>query len=187
MDDSERTLLLDKIERLENTLMQRQDKGKTAEDYIREQRMYGDPPKDQYGHSHKLLFHPHQQPQSQMDLLPEDAILGGTESIKQLFLLQKDNEILNRFYDIGVRSKGVMAVFDSLFYSWWQQMRMTGTINFTERLLQSFIEPPFITYQGMGMLDKAKQSKGKGLNMREMIARARGMGGRGESGGGPYD
>ena len=187
MQDDERQLFLDRISKLEEQLSTKKPSTKTAEDYIRDRRRYGDVPRDQFAHSHKLLFHAHEPPLTQMDLLPEDAILGGTENGKQLFLLQKDNEILNRFYDMGTRSKGIMDVFNSLFYSWWQQMRMTGTINFTERILQSFIEPPFITYQGLNALEKHQAKKaGKGaFDIRSMIDRARNN--MGNSGGNTYE
>lgn len=132
---------------------------KTVEDYIQENRMYGDTPKDQFSHQFKLLFHPYKSPKTQMDLLPPDAILGVVQDSKTLILLQNDIGLLNRFFDMGKRSQGVMELFDSLFYSWWQQMRLTGALGGTERWLQSFMEPTGITYEGLSYMEKRKAKK----------------------------
>ncbi len=132
---------------------------KSVEDYIQEARMYGDVPKDQFGHQFKLLFHPQSSPKSQMDLLPPDAILGVVQDSKTLVLLQNDITLLNRFFDMGIRSDGILELFNSLYYSWWQQMRMTGALGGTERWLQSFLEPSGIQYEGLSFAEKQKAKK----------------------------
>ena len=132
---------------------------KTVEDYIQESRLYGDTPKDQFSHQFKLLYHPQAPPKTQMDLLPPDAILGIVQDSKTLVLLQNDISLLNRFFDMGTRSKGILDLFNSLFYSWWQQMRLTGALGGTERMLQSFLEPGPITYEGLSFFEKRKAEK----------------------------
>lgn len=160
-------------------------RNKTAEDYIREMRMYGDTPKDQFSHQFKLLFHVQEPPHSQMDLLPPDAILGGVKESKTLWLLQKDNEVLNRLYDMGLRSEGIMDLFDSLFYSWWQQCRMTGMLGFTERWLQSFLEPGATPFESFSFMEKrAAKKASKKFNIRDQL---RGITGRGEGEGRIYE
>lgn len=141
-------------------------KKKTVEEYIQESRMYGDTPKDQFSHQFKLLYHPLTPPKTQMDLLPADAILGVVQDSKTLILLQNDISLLNRFFDMGTRSLGIMEFFDSVFYAWWQQMRLTGALGGTERMLQSFMEPQPISYEGLSYFEKRKmekQQKQKGI------------------------
>jgi len=132
---------------------------KTVEDYIYEMKMYSDTPKDQFGHQFKILFHPQAPPKTQMDLLPPDAILGLIKDSKTLFLLQTDISIIHRFFDMGQRSQGVKELFDSLFYSWWQQMRLTGALGGTERWLQSFLEPIGVPYESFSFLEKRRARK----------------------------
>jgi len=161
MKDDERDAFLNEMKRLEGTRTEDKTKPKvmTAEEYVHEMRLYGDTPKDQFSHQFKLLFHPQSPPRSQMDLLPPDAILGLVKDSKTLMHLQKDNEILNRLFDMGNRNKGIMDLFDSLFYSWWQQMRMTGILGGNERWLQSFLEPRSVSYEGFTFWEKQKAKK----------------------------
>ena len=134
-------------------------KPKTIEDYIQESRMYGDIPKDQFGHQFKLLFHPQAAPKTQMDLLPPDALLGLIKDSKTLHYFQQEEFLLNRFFDMGQRSEGIMQLFDSLFYPWWQSLRMTGALGGTERWLQSFLEPTSVPYEGFSFLEKRQAKK----------------------------
>ena len=131
----------------------------TIEDYIKESRMYGDIPKDQFGHQFKLLFHPQAAPKTQMDLLPPDALLGLIKDSKTLHYFQQEEFLLNRFFDMGQRSEGIMQLFDSLFYPWWQSLRMTGALGGTERWLQSFLEPTSVPYEGFSFLEKRQAKK----------------------------
>jgi len=160
MEDAERKLLLDEITRLKKGMTtEPKDKTKTPEEYIADMRLYGDIPKDQYSHQFKLLYHPQSEPRNQMDLLPPDALLGLIKDSKSLLYLQNDNALLNRFFDMGLRDDGIMELFNSLFYSWWQQMRMTGILGGNERWLQSFLEPNSVPYEGFSFLEKRKAKK----------------------------
>jgi hypothetical protein len=134
-------------------------KPKTIEDYIHEARLYGDIPKDQFGHQFKLLFHPQTVPKTQMDLLPPDALLGIIKDSKTLYYFQQEEQLLNRFFDMGQRSPGIHELFDSLFYPWWQQLRMTGALGGTERWLQSFLEPTSVPYEGFSFAEKRQAKK----------------------------
>ena len=164
MDEEEKKLLLAEIDflRAKAEKAGNKEKGseiKSAEDYLDELRMFGDTPKDQFAHQFRLLFHPQAPPKTQMDLLPPDALLGLVKDSKTHLLLQNDNAILNRLYDMGTRNEGIMELFNSLFYSWWQQMRLTGTLGATERWLQSFLEPQSIPYEGFTYLEKRQAKK----------------------------
>jgi len=174
MEDTERRELLSEISKLKSSLDGKrvETKHKSAEEIIRDMRLYGDVPKDQYAHQFRLLFHPQSAPNSQMDLLPADALLGIVKDSKSLMFLQNDNAILNRLYDMGNRCGGVMDLFNSLFYSWWQQMRMTGILGGNERLLQSFNEPSAIPYEGFTFMEKrAAKKQAKKVNYQDIIKR----------------
>jgi len=162
MDDAERKHYLDEIKRLEKLQIQSAEKNikiKTPEQVVAEMRKFGDVPKDQFSHQYKLLYHPQSAPETQMDLLPPDALLGLVKDSKSLLFLQNDNALLNRFFDMGKREPGIMELFNSLFYSWWQQMRMTGILGGNERWLQSFLEPNHIAYEGFSFLEKRNAKK----------------------------
>jgi hypothetical protein len=142
---------------------------KTPEDIIKESRMFGDPPHDQFAHQNRLLWHQKYEPRNQMDLLPEDAILGTIKDNKTLILFQNDNILLNRFYDMGKRSQGIMDLFNSLFYSWWQGMRLTGALGGQERWFQSFETPGIMSGESFSFLEKRamkKKVKQQGLKNR---------------------
>lgn len=160
MDDARERDLLKEINRLQRGIDADKDpKIKSPEDYIADMRMYGDIPKDQFAHQFKLLWHPQSEPKTQMDLLPPDALLGLVKDSKSLLFLQNDNALINRFFDMGLRDSGVMELFNSLFYSWWQQMRMTGILGGNERWLQSFLEPDSQPYESFSFLEKRKAKK----------------------------
>jgi hypothetical protein len=151
----------------------KKEKPKTPEEIIRDSRMHGDPPHDQFAHQNRLLWHPKFEPKSQMDLLPEDALLGTIKDSKTLMLFQNDNVLLNRFYDIGERSKGVRLLFDSLFYGWWQGLRLTGALGGQERWFQSFETPFAMSGESFSFLEKhamKKKAKQQGLRSRLMGA-----------------
>jgi len=152
-------------------------KTKTIEDYIHDARMYGDVPKDQFGHQFKLLYHPQAKPKTQMELLPPDALLGLMKDSKTLSLYQTDIDLLNRFFDMGQRSKGVMDFFNNTYYSWWQQIRLTVTLGGTERWLQSFLEPVGVPYEGFSFAEKRQMKKmAKKRGIRDYMEQIRGIG-----------
>ncbi len=160
MDDKEKREILKEIERLNHLIgTDKKPKLKTPEEYIKDMSLYGDIPKDQFAHQFKLLWHQQTEPRTQMDLLPPDALLGLVKDSKTLLFLQNDNALINRFFDMGLRDEGVMELFNSLFYSWWQQMRMTGIMGGTERWLQSFLEPKQVPYEGFSFMEKRKAKK----------------------------
>ena len=182
MDSSDEILILKKrIAELEEKPI-----AKTPEEIIRDSQLYGDLSKDQFGHQDKLLWHHKSAPRNQMDLLPEDAILGTIKDSKTLVLFQNDNVLLNRFYDMGTRSEGIMCLFDSLFYSWWQGMRLTGALGGQERWFQSFETPGMMTGEAFSFIERRamkKKAKQQGLKNRLLGA----MGGGGEEEGKLYE
>lgn len=157
--DIDKNELLRQIKFLEAKLDKDSKERKTPEDLIQDIKLYGDVPQNLVSHQHKLLFHLQKPPKTQMDLLPPDALLGLVKDSKTLFLLQKDNEILNRFFDMGQRNEGIMDLFNSLYYSWWQQLRMTVTLGATERKLQSLLEPDTAPFESFSFLEKKKIQK----------------------------
>jgi len=174
-DDEELLLLRQQLDELQKTKKIQ----KSPEEIIRDSRLHGDPSHDQYAHMDKILWHPKFKPMTQMDLLPEDALLGTIKDSKTLMLLQNDNQLLNRFYDMGTRSPGIMLLFDSLYYGWWQGMRLTGALGGQERWLQSFETPMIMPGESFSYLEKRqlkKKAKQQGLRNRIMGAMNEGEG-----------
>jgi len=142
---------------------------KSPEEVIEDLRLFGDTPTDQYSHQYRLLFHPTREPKSQLDLLPPDALLGLVKDSKTLVYYQNDNVLINRFFDMGSRSEGIMKFFSSIYHSWWQSMRMTGALGGNERWLQSFLEPTSVPYEGFSFLEKRQAKKKKETNYQNII------------------
>jgi hypothetical protein len=154
-------------------IQQKKEKPKSPEEIIRDNRMFGDPPHDQFAHQNRLLWHSKFEPKTQMDLLPEDAILGTIKDSKTLMLFQNDNVLLNRFFDMGERSPGVKLFFNSLYYGWWQGLRMTGALGGQERWFQSFETPFAMSGESFTFMEKRamkKKAKQQGLRNRLMGA-----------------
>lgn len=157
-DDTQ--LLLKEIDYLKKRLSEvKSPLGEMRGDYIRQQKLYGDTPHDEFAQRHRLLFHPTAIPKNQTELLPPDALLGSIKDSKTLLLYQNDLSILHRFYDMGLRSDGVMDLFDSLYYPWYQNMRLTAALGGTERWLQAGLEPLSTPYESFSFWQKRQAKK----------------------------
>jgi hypothetical protein len=193
MTDEQVDLLNEKIVFLEKQLIQKDDKKTSMDDYLRELKLYGDTPKDQFSHQYKLLYHPSVEINTRskrVDLFNPDILLGNIKDSKTLYFFQRDFSILHRIYDMGLRSEGVMDLFNNLYYAWIGQIRLTGALTGNERLLQSFLEPVLSQSEGFSFLEKHKVEKEKKKRLRDYMAQAglgRGAGGGGGGqGGGVY-
>lgn len=159
---------------------------RSFEDYLRELKLYGDVPKDQFGHQYKLLWHPSidiNKDTKRRDLFNPDILLGNIKDSKTLYFFQRDFNLLHRFYDMGLRSPGVMDLFDNIFYSWEGSLRMTGALGGTERQLQSFLEPLQAPFESFTYLEKRRMEKEQKKRLKDYIPMGRGGGGGGRGGG----
>lgn len=185
MTTEETNLLNEKILLLESQLKAKEDKKVSMDDYLRELKLYGDTPKDQFSHQYKLLYHPNVEINNRskrVDLFNPDILLGNIKDSKTLYFFQRDFSILHRIYDMGLRSEGVMDLFNNLYYAWVGQIRLTGALTGNERLLQSFLEPTLPTSEGFTFLEKRKIDKEKKKRLRDYMSQA-GIGGHGQGGG----
>jgi hypothetical protein len=187
------TVLKEKVTYLEDEIRKRDEKKISMDEYLRELKLYGDTPKDQFSHQYKLLWHPNveiNERSKRVDLFNPDILLGNIKDSKTLYFFQRDFSILHRIYDMGLRSGGVMDLFNNLYYAWIGQIRLTGALTGNERLLQSFLEPQLGEVEGFSFLEKRKAEKERKKRLRDYMAQAglgRGGGGpMGGSGGGPY-
>lgn len=147
-------------------------KSQAFEEYIQELKLYGDLPKDQFSHQYKLLYHPQRDisdKSKRRDLFNPDILLGNIKDSKTLYFFQRDFMLLHRFYDMGLRSEGVMDLFTNIYYSWEGSMKMTGALGGTERWLQSFLEPGQPSYESFSYWQKRKAEKEKKKRLKDYI------------------
>ncbi len=178
------TVLNQKISYLEDEIHKREEKKVSMDEYLRELKLYGDTPKDQFSHQYKLLYHPNVEINARskrVDLFNPDILLGNIKDSKTLAFFQRDFSILHRIYDMGLRSGGVMDLFNNLYYAWIGQIRLTGALTGNERLLQSFLEPQLQEAEGFSFLEKRKAEKQRKKRLQDYMNQ---MGGLGRSGGG---
>lgn len=162
MEDKEHDLLREEVEYLKKQLTSKEKEEKSMDDYLREMKLYGDLPKDQFSHQYKLLFHPSiniTKESKRSDLFNPEILLGNIEDSKTLFFLQRDFYILQRIYDMGIRSEGIMDLFDNLYYSWVGSIGLTRALKGKERDHQSFTEHVAQIDQAFTYLEKRKLKK----------------------------
>lgn len=177
-------LLKQKVDEEINRRVQVEKTKRSFDDYVRGLKLYTDVPHDQFGHQFKLLFHPTieiSDESKRADLFNPEILLGNIKDSKTLYFLQRDFAILHRLYDMGLRSQGVMDLFNNLYYAWVGQIRLTGALGGNERLLQSFLEPTQQMFESFSYLQKQQQKKQRGGGFRNFLKR-RGGGGGEESG-----
>lgn len=159
----------DKLLEVINQQKEQIDKLKTQQmkprgfgDYIAQGMFYANVPKDQFSHQFMMIHKPPKEIKRFDDLLSSEILLGNIEDQRTMLLAQRDFYYLNRFYDMGVRSKGVMSLFISLYYPWKGQMRMTSIMEGRERDLQSFLIPeePATGFK-LPFFKKKKKTQGK--------------------------
>lgn len=191
MTDEYVDILNKKISILEDDIRKRDEKKVSMDEYLKDLKLYGDTPRDQFSHQYKLLYHPNVEINTRskrVDLFNPDILLGNIKDSKTLYFFQRDFSILHRMYDMGLRSLGVMDLFNNLYYAWIGQIRLTGALTGNERLLQSFLEPQLGEVEGFTFLEKRKQEKERKKRLRDYMAQT-GMGrggGGGNQGGGVY-
>lgn len=162
-------------------------KERNFDEYLKELKLYGDLPKDQFAHQYKLLFHPSidvNEHSKRRDLFNPDILLGSIKDSKTLYFFQRDFLLLHRFYDMGLRSPGVMDLLNNLFYSWEGTIKLTGALGGTERWLQSFLEPGQPSFESFSFLEKRKMEKERKKRLKDYVPNL--GGGRGGGGGGVY-
>ena len=184
MTDEQVDILNDKISFLQKQLTSKADEKVSMDDYLRDLKLYGDTPKDQFSHQYKLLYHPTieiNETTKRSDLFNPDILLGNIKDSKTLYFFQRDFSILHRLYDMGLRSAGVMDLFNNLYYAWVGQIRLTGALTGNERLLQSFLEPVLSQSEGFTFLEKRKMDKERKKRLRDYMGQM-GIGGGGGGG-----
>jgi len=188
MTNEMEAVLQEKISYLEKKLHEKETATTSFDDYLRELKIYSDIPKDQFGHQYKLLYHPSSEiskKSRRADLFNPDILLGNIKDSRSLYFLQRDFAILHRLFDMGLRSEGVMDLFNNLYYPWVGQIRLTSALGGTERWLQSFLEPMQQAFESFSFWQKRQQKKqAKKRRLQDYIPQDLGGGG---GGGNIYD
>ena len=79
-----------------------------------------------------------------------------------MLLFQRDFYYLNRFFNMSQKSGALAHVFNSLYWPWVGQLRLTGAMGGIERGYQSFIEKDIETRGfGLSFLRKKSQARKK--------------------------
>lgn len=158
-DRDNKQLLLNKIAELERQVELRRKKDQKFSEYVKESRFYANIPHDQFAHQTQIVRHPGRDPDKRSELLDPDIVLSNIQDSRTLFLLQRDFLILHRFYDMGMRSAGLMMVFESRYHPWVGQVRMTSAYHGGERRMQSFLEPTISPTEGFTYAEKRRAKK----------------------------
>lgn len=164
MSDHEKEKLLKILNEQRQKINELEEKkGVTAGfgEYVQKTQYYSNMPNDPYSHQYQLLHRPHSDVKEFSDILDADIILSNINGDRAMLLCQRDLHFLTRFFDMGKRSPGVMRLFNTLYYSWRGQMRMTGALKGKERDLQSFLEPQVVEH-GFSFPKKKKPKKRQG-------------------------
>lgn len=180
----QKEILRKQLELLETEEKNKEREQNQLDAYMRDVRLYGDTPKDPYAHQFKLLFHPPFEPTKRTELFDPNILLGNIKDSKSLYFFQRDFAVLHRFYDMGMRSEGVMDLFNNLYFSWVGQIRMTSALGGTERLLQSFFEPMQQSSESFSFWQKQKAKKENKRRLKDYLSMG---GGGGGGGGGVYE
>jgi len=168
IEEEEEKQLLETVEQLKTKIAEL-EKEKTQKttggygDYISGAQFYANVPKDPFAHQYMMIHKPSGEIKHPSDLLCADILLSNIKDDRTMLLFQRDFYYLNRFHNLGKRSPAVMNVFNSLYYPWVGQLRMTSSLGGIERSYQSFIETEGES-RGFGFLrkiaGKKKQKRG---------------------------
>ena len=138
--------------------------------YIERATFYANMPKDPYGHQWGLINVQQKEIKHESDILSLNILLGNIGDDRTMLFFQNDIRWLYRFYDMGKRSPGVMDLFNTLYWGWQAQVRLTGSKGGMERALQSFLEPEIETSGGgFSILKKKVTTRKKKRNIEDYL------------------
>jgi hypothetical protein len=145
--------------------------------YIERSSFYSNIPDNPYAQQYQLINKPSKKIEHPDEIVDSTIQLGNIKDSKTMILYQRDARLLNRFYDLASRSDGVASLFNTIYFGWRGEIKLTASLEGRERMLQSFLEP---TEQARGFtfMQKRKEKKRKKQLMDYMSP---------DQGGGYYD
>jgi len=129
-------------------------------DYIERSTFYANIPQDPFSHQYQLINKPPSIIEHEDNIIDSTIQLANIGDKRTMLLYQRDQRLLTRLFDMAQRSDGVKGLFNTLYYSWRGEIKMTSAFKGKERDLQSFIEPD-IHMGGFGFLQRKKEKKKK--------------------------
>jgi hypothetical protein len=141
--------------------------------YVERSSFYANIPDNPYSQQYQLINKPPMQIDHPDQLIDGTIQLSNIKDSKTMILYQRDCRLLNRFYDLATRSEGVRSLFNTVYYGWRGELKMTSALEGKERNLQSFLEPEPMT-TGFSFLKKRKEKKKKRQLMDYMVPEQQG-------------
>jgi len=148
-------------------------------DYIKRSSFYANIPDNPYAQQYMIVHRP------PVEIKHPDEIIDGTIQMaylkdgKTMLIYQRDGRLLTRLFDMASRSIGLGSVFETLYYGWRGEIKMTSALEGKERNLQSFLEPEMSARGFTFPWTKKKKAKQKKQLMDYMVPE--------DQGGGIYD
>jgi len=127
-------------------------------------------PKDPFAHQYMLLRNHTREVNSFPDLMNPDIVLSNIGDNRTLLVYQRDFRLITRLFDMSLRCIGAKDLFNSLYYGWLGEMRMTSALSGRERDLQSFIIPEDTGGRGSFSFLGKKKSKPKKRTVQDYLS-----------------
>lgn len=110
-------------------------------DYVKRSSFYANIPDNPYSQQYMIVHKP------PVEIKHPDELIDGTIQMsyikdgKTMLIYQRDGRLLTRLFDMAERSEGLRSLFETLYFSWRGEIKMTAALEGKERNLQSFLEP----------------------------------------------
>lgn len=125
-------------------MVEEKKKGRPIEgfsDYVSKSSFYANMPDNPYAQQYMIVHKP------PVKIVHPDQIVDGTiqmsyiKDAKAMVIYQRDARLLTRLFDMATRSEGLTSFWETLYFSWRGEIKMTAALEGKERNLQSFLEP----------------------------------------------
>lgn len=110
-------------------------------DYTQKTQRYDKMPDNQFGHAWNLINIKQGDVKEYDDLLHPHLFLGAIDDFKTLKLYQDVSDYIDSIFSLAQHDEAMKTVFNNVFYSFIKDVRLTGTLDGSERIYQAFKIP----------------------------------------------
>jgi len=110
-------------------------------DYIKKSQYYANIPDNPYAQQYMIIHKPPTVIKHPDELIDGTIQMAYIKDEKTMLIYQRDGRLLTRLFDMASRSRGLQGLFETLYFSWRGEIKMTAALEGKERNLQSFLEP----------------------------------------------
>jgi len=110
-------------------------------DYVKRSSFYANIPDNPYSQQYMIVHRPPVQIKHPDELIDGTIQMSYIKDAKAMVIYQRDGRLLTRLFDMAERSEGLRSFFETLYFSWRGEIKMTAALEGKERNLQSFLEP----------------------------------------------